>query len=99
MSDEKQLTLADYARDVQEESARFEQKNREKSSRRSFIVFATDPERAGQDDYKLVFSCEARTQAEAERKVRPLTDGKRRVAAYLASGKYKDELPEARWVA
>ena len=99
MSDEKQLTLEDCLREVQEERARFEQKNQEKRARRSFIVFATDPERAGQNDYKLVFACEARTQAEAERKVRRQAGERWRVAAYLASGKYKDELPEARWVA
>jgi FPC/CPF motif-containing protein YcgG len=61
VSDEKQLTLEDCLREVQEERARFEQKNRERRARRSFVVFATDPERAGQDDYKLVFACEART--------------------------------------
>jgi hypothetical protein len=63
------------------------------------IGFATDPERAGEPDYKLTFATEARTQAEAERKVRRVSGERRRVAAYLASGKYKDELPEARWVA
>jgi hypothetical protein len=99
MSDEKQLTLEDCLQEVQEERARFEQENQVRRARRSFIVFATDPERAGQDDYKLVFACEARTQAEAERKVRRQAGERRRVAAYLASGKYKDELPEARWVA
>jgi hypothetical protein len=99
VSDENQLSLADYVREVQEERERFEKKNRERRSRRSFIVFATDPERVGDDDYKLVFACEARTQAEAERKVRRVVGEVRRVAAYLASGKYKDELPEARWLA
>ena len=99
MSDEKQLTLEDCLQEVQEERARFEQENQVRRARRSFIVFATDPERAGQDDYKLVFACEARTQAEAERKVRRQAGERWRVAAYLASGKYKDELPEARWVA
>jgi hypothetical protein len=99
MSDEKQLTLADYVREVQEESERVEETNRKRRSRRSFIVFATDPERVGEEDYKLVFACEAQTQAEAERKVRRLTGKGRRVAAYLSSGKYKNQLPEARWVA
>jgi hypothetical protein len=99
VSDEKQLTLEDCLQEVQEERARFEQENQVRRARRSFIVFATDPERAGQDDYKLVFACEARTQAEAERKVRRQAGERWRVAAYLASGKYKDELPEARWVA
>jgi hypothetical protein len=99
MSDERQLTLADYAREAHEEAERVKKTNRERRSRRSFIVFATDPARVGEDDYKLVFACEAHTQAEAERKIRRLTGRRRRVAAYLSSGKYKSELPEARWVA
>jgi hypothetical protein len=53
----------------------------------------------GEEDYKLVFASEARTQAQAESKVRRHVAERRRVSAYLASGKYKDELPEARWVA
>jgi hypothetical protein len=96
---EQQLNLADYVQALEEERQTAEQVNTERRKRRSFIVFATDPERVGEEDYKLVFACEAQTQAEAERKVRRLTGEGRRLAAYLASGKYGDQLPEARWVA
>jgi hypothetical protein len=99
VKEERQLTLADYADQVESDRRHAEQANRRRQERRAFIVFATDPERMGEDDYKLTFTCEAKTQAEAEGKVRRITGGKRRVAAYLASGKYKSELPEARWVA
>lgn len=93
--DPQQLDLAEYAAALADEQAEREAKAR----RRAFVVFATDPEKAGQDDYKLVFACEASTPAEAARKVRPLAGKARRVSAYLASGRYKDELPHARWVA
>jgi rubrerythrin len=96
MSDPEQLNLADYIHDLDEER----RKRRPKSSeRRTYIVFATDPEKAGEPDYKLTFATEARTEAEAQRKVRKVVDEQRRVTAYLASGKYAPELPEARWVA
>lgn len=95
MSDERQLSLADYVLEREAE----EQAERAQQRRRAFIVFATDPEKAGAEDYKLTFACEAATQSEAENKVRSLVGRRRRVAAYLASGKYKHALPEARWVA
>ena len=93
--DPKQLDLVDYATAMENERAEREAKAR----RRAFVVFATDPEKAGQEDYKLVFACEAATPAEAARKVRPVAGDERRVSAYLASGRYKDELSHARWVA
>ena len=96
MSDPKQLDLADYIHDLDEERRKRRPK---KAERRTFIVFATDPEKAGEADYKLTFATEARTEAEAQRKVRKVVDDQRRVTAYLASGKYAPELPEARWVA
>jgi hypothetical protein len=99
MSGDRQLSIVDYANELEEQRERAEREQKQRRSRRAFIVFATDPDRAGQDDYKLVFATEAKTQAEAERKVRTLAGERRRIAAYLASGKYKDELPEARWVA
>src|SRR5262249_28738421 len=97
MTEEKQLNLADYVHDLEAER----RKRRPKGDRdnRAYIVFATDPERVGEEDYKLVFATEARTEAEAQAKVRPLVGSNRRVAAYLASGKYGEQLPEARWVA
>jgi hypothetical protein len=99
VSEPEQLNLADFAAELEKKRQRTEGQDRRHRDRRAFIVFATDPEKVGSDDYKLTFACEAKTQAEAERKVRRLTGEQRRVAAYLASGKYKDELPEARWVA
>ena len=45
-----------------------------------------------------MFACEAKTQAEAEAKVRDRVEPERRVIAYLASGKYGSLLAEARWV-
>ena len=50
-------------------------------------------------NYKLVFACKARTPNEAQNKVQAKLTGERRILAYLASGKYKAQLPEARWVA
>ena len=98
MSAAEQLNLAEYALDLEEERAHVERANRGRRGRRAFVVFATHPERVGHEDYKLVFACEARTQAEAEEKVRQRVESERRVLAYLASGKYGALLPEARWV-
>jgi len=77
-SEQQQLNLADYVQALEEERQTVERVNTERQKRRSFIVFATDPERVGEEDYKLVFACEARTQAEAERKVRRLAGEGRR---------------------
>jgi len=95
VSDGQQLNLVDYVAEREAEA----KAERDRRRRRAFIVFATDPERAGQDDYKLTFATEAVSQSEAENKVRSLIGRRRRLAAYLASGKYKTELHEARWVA
>ncbi len=99
MTDEpEQLNLADYVHDLAEERRKRKKKPTSRE-RRAFIIFATDPDRVGEPDYKLTFATDARTKAEAERKVRRVVDDHRRVAAYLASGKYGQQLPEARWVA
>jgi hypothetical protein len=45
-----------------------------------------------------VFATEAKTPREAAAKIRPLAAG-RRLRTYLATGTYRDELAEARWVA
>jgi hypothetical protein len=94
MSEGRQLSLAEYIEEREAEK----RAERAKGKRRAFVVIATDPEKAGQSDYRLTFACEAATKTEAEHKIRPLV-GRRRLAAYLASGKYGRELPEARWVA
>jgi hypothetical protein len=94
----EQLTLADYAHDLEEERAKVKRANSDRRKRRAWVVFATHPERVGEEDYKLVFACEAKTQAEAEAKVRDQVEDDRRVIAYLASGKYGAMLAEARWL-
>jgi len=93
----EQLTLVDYAHDLEEERAKVKRANSNRRKRRAWIVFATHPDRVGEDDYKLVFACEAK-QAEAEAKVRERVEAERRVIAYLASGKYGAQLNEAVWV-
>lgn len=98
MSAAEQLTLVDYAHDLEEERAKNKQNKGDRRKRRAWVVFATHPERVGEEDYKLVFACEAKTQAEAEAKVREHVEAERRVIAYLASGKYGPLLAEARWV-
>jgi hypothetical protein len=49
-------------------------------------------------EYQQVYATEARTPNHAIAKVRPLADG-RRLRAFLTTGKYRDELADARWVA
>ena len=64
------------------------------------LVFATDPAISPeQDGYREVYATEAKTPNQAMAKVKPITEGRRRLRAYLATGHYKDELAEARWVA
>lgn len=72
--------------------------NERRAARRGYLVFATDPALApGDPGYRQVFATEARTPNEAGKKVRPLADG-RRLRVFLATGTYKDELADARWV-
>lgn len=80
------------------EQARVERVNAERARRRGYLIFATDPERAPDESgYRDVFLTEARTPADARAKVHPLAPG-RRLRAFLATGRYRDHLPEARWV-
>lgn len=80
------------------EAARIERVNAERASRRGYIVFATDPDIAPDEpDYRATFVTEAKTLNQAVAKVRPLAEG-RRLSAYLMTGRYRDEFPEARWV-
>jgi hypothetical protein len=97
VTEPEQMNLADYVHDLDEE--RRKRRTAGRSERRTYVVFATDPGKVGEPDYKLTFATEARTEAEAERKVRTVADDHRRISAYLASGKYGQQLPEARWVA
>lgn len=94
-----QIDLAAWAQELDEERARLEAANERRAARRGYLVFATDPDLGPDDaDYRHVFATEAKTPGEATAKVRPLAEG-RRLRTYLATGTYKDELAEARWVA
>ena len=93
-----QLDPADEADESAGERARVDRANRERAARRGYPVFATDPARAPDESgYREVFATEATTPAEARGKVRPLANG-RRLRAFLATGRYKNELADARWV-
>jgi len=73
--------------------------NRQRALRRGYLVFATDPEIAPDEPaYRDVYATEARTPGQARAKVRPFADG-RRLRTFLATGKYKNELVDARWIA
>lgn len=94
-----QIDLAAWARELDDERARLEQANERRAARRGYLVFATDPERAPDEPgYREVFATEAKTPGEATAKVRSLAAG-RRLRTYLATGTYRDELADARWVA
>jgi hypothetical protein len=94
-----QIDLVAWAQELEEERERLEDANRQRAARRGYLVFATDPDRAPDEPgYREVFATEAKTPGEATAKVRPLAEG-RRLRTYLATGTYKDELADARWVA
>ena len=94
-----QIDLATWARELDDERDRLEAVNERRAARRGFLVFATDPAR-GPDEpgYREVFATEAKTPGEATSKIRPLAEG-RRLRTFLATGTYRDELADARWVA
>ena len=95
----EQTDLYTWARELEEERERVAEVNEQRAARRGFLVFATDPDRAPDEPgYRDVYATEARTPGEAAAKIKPLADG-RRLRTYLATGTYKDELAEARWVA
>jgi hypothetical protein len=94
-----QIDLSAWAQELDEERARLEKANESRAARRGYLVFATDPGRAPDEPgYREVFATEAKTPGEATAKVRPLAAG-RRLRTYLATGTYRDELADARWVA
>lgn len=94
-----QIDLATWAQELEEERARLEKANERRAARRGYLVFATDPSLAPDElGYREVFATEAKTPGQATAKVRPLAEG-RRLRTYLATGTYKDELADARWVA
>lgn len=94
-----QIDLAAWAQELDDERERLEEVNQRRAARRGYLVFATDPSRAPDEPgYREVFATEAKTPGEAMTKVRPLAEG-RRLRTYLATGTFKDELADARWVA
>ena len=94
-----QIALTAWALESEEERTQLQQANERRAARRSYLVFATDPQLApGDPGYREVFATEAKTPAEATAKVWPLTAG-RRLRTFLATGTYKAELADARWVA
>ncbi len=97
--DGRQIDLAAWADELERERHRLKQANERRAARRGYLVFATDPER-GPDEpgYREVFATEAKTPGEATAKVRPLAAG-RRLRTFLATGTYRHELADARWVA
>lgn len=94
-----QTDLAAWAQELDEERARLQKTNERRAARRGYLVFATDPERAPDEPgYREVFATEAKTPGEATAKIRPIATG-RRLRTYLATGTYRDELADARWIA
>lgn len=94
-----QIDLASWAHELEEEHARLLKANERRAASRGYLVFATDPSREPDEPgYREVFATEARTPGEALAKVRPLSPG-RRFRTFLATGRYKGELADARWVA
>jgi hypothetical protein len=94
-----QIDLFTWARDLERENKRIAKANEERARRRGYLVFATDPAVSPDDPgYRDVYATEARTPNQAVAKIRPLANG-RRLHAYLATGTYRDELADARWVA
>ena len=96
---ETQIDLFAWARELEEERERVANANAERATRRGYLVFATDPNISPEESgYREVYATEAKTPNQAMAKVKPIADG-RRLSAYLATGRYRDELAEARWVA
>ena len=80
------------------EAERIARANEERARNRGYIVFATDPKLSSADPgYCEIYATEAKTSKQAAAKVRATAPG-RRLHAYLATGKYRHELPEALWV-
>ena len=95
----EQIDLFAWAADLEAERERISDINAERAARRGYVVFATDPEiPPDEPGYRDVYATEAPTPNQATAKVRPIAQG-RRLRAYLVSGRYRDELAEARWVA
>jgi hypothetical protein len=93
------MNLLQWAEDLEADRQEMAAVNERRRARRGFIVIATDPTvSTDSPEYRRVYETEAETAGKATAKVRPLAEGKR-LRAYLATGTYKHELAEARWVA
>lgn len=93
-----QLDLFQWAAQLEQEQDRIRTVNDDRSRRRGFIVFATDPAiDPDSPGYRQIYATEAATPAQAKAKIRPLA-GDRRLRAYLATGPYSDQLADAQWV-
>lgn len=98
-SSETQIDLVAWAQELEQERERVAQADADRSARRGYLVFATDPGVAPDEpSYRRVYVTEARTPNQAVAKVRPLA-ARRRLRAYLVTGRYREELADARWVA
>ena len=96
---ETQIDLFAWARELEQERERVADANAERASRRGYLVFATDPDISPEESgYREVYATEAKTPNQAMAKVKSIAEG-RRLRAYLATGRYRDELADARWVA
>lgn len=95
---EGQTDLFAWGAEIERESARVRDANRERSRRRGYIVIATDPGLDPDDPaYRAVYATEADTPARAMAKVRPHASD-RRLRAYLSTGAFRRELADAQWV-
>jgi hypothetical protein len=91
--------LSGSTRDLEHEARRIAEVNEQRAQSRGYLVFAADPSRpVDSAGYQQVYATEARTPSQAIAKVRPLAEG-RRLRVSLATGTYRDELADARWVA
>jgi len=96
---EAQIDLFAWAQELEHDREQVWRTNAERASRRGYLVFATDPSVAPDEPgYQETYATEAKTPNQAVAKVRTLT-GERRLRAFLATGRYRDELADARWVA
>ena len=94
-----QIDLFAWARELEQERERVADVNAERATKRGYLIFATDPSISPDDaSYREVFATEAKTPNHAMAKVKPIAKG-RRLRAYLATGRYRDELADARWLA
>jgi hypothetical protein len=94
-----QIDLFAWPHDLDSERKRVSAINAGRVRNRGYLVFATDPSKGVDSaEYQQVYATEARTPNQAIAKVRPRAKG-RRLQAFLTTGKYRDELADARWVA